>query len=140
MMTTLLSIVIIGLIISYIVLIFYIRKYYYASMKRETWRLTLLFAALNISYVCRVIYLSVRYYNKALIQDKFYRTFVSRAAPLVWDLSSIVAILYLHFMSFREGNNRQIELPKAGHFKKKSTLPNVDDKSFNDSVTLETAR
>ena len=67
MMTTLLSIVIIGLIISYIVLIFYIRKYYYASMKRETWRLTLLFAALNISYVCRVIYLSVRYYNKALI-------------------------------------------------------------------------
>ena len=43
-------------------------------------------------------------------------------------------------MSFREGNNRQIELPKAGHFKKKSTLPNVDDKSFNDSVTLETAR
>ena len=101
MMTTLLAILIAGLVYSYIVLIYNIRKYYYQSMKQETRRLTILFAAFNISYVFRLIYLSTRHYDKALLEDKFSKTFVSRAVPLIWDLSSIVVILLLHFISFR---------------------------------------
>ena len=69
MMTSLLSILVAGLISSYVILIYNIRKYYYQSMKQETRRLTILFAAFNISYVCRLIYLNTRHYDKTLLED-----------------------------------------------------------------------
>ena len=57
MMATLLSIVIFGLILSYSVLIYKIKKYYYENMKVEYRRITILFASFNISYVLRLAYL-----------------------------------------------------------------------------------
>ena len=46
---------------------------------------------------------------------------------LVFDLTSIFAILVLHFISFRKSQTTKSDMPNAGHFKKESGLPNVED-------------
>ena len=93
LMGVLLGTLIFGLTISYIVLIYKVRKYYFDSMKLEIRRLTILFASFNISYMLRYIYLYTSYYHKFAIDDKFTRSLMQRILPIVFDLSSIMANL-----------------------------------------------
>ena len=106
LMGVLLGTLIVGLTISYVVLIYKVRKYYFDSMKLEIRRLTILFASFNISYMLRYIYLYTSYYHKFAIDDKFTRSLMQRILPIVFDLSSIMAILILHFMSFRKDSSK----------------------------------
>ena len=127
-MVTLLSIVISGLFLSYAVLIYKIKKYYYENMKTEFRRISILFASFNISYVLRLANLvSYSGFHIRIIKNHFTRETVTRFLPLIFDLSSILAILILHFISFRikddSSKSSQQKLPKAGHFKNESSLP-----------------
>ena len=128
MMATLLSIVIFGLILSYSVLIYKIKKYYYENMKVEYRRIPILFASFNISYVLRLTYLILATNGINAIDDHYTRVLWRRFLPLLFDLSSILAILILHFISFRNSDSENSsKLPKAGHFKDESALPRIDD-------------
>ena len=128
MVGTLLSIVIFGLILSYSVLIYKIKKYYYENMKVEYRRITILFASFNISYVLRLAYLILATKQIHFIHDHYHREIWRRFLPLLFDLSSILAILILHFISFRNSDSKNSsKLPKAGHFKDESALPRIDD-------------
>lgn len=135
MTTTLLVILTIGLIMAYTVLVYNIRKYYYQHMKTELRRLSILFAAFIISYFIRLIYEVLLFYG-------FYSSFVKRIyprgvliilMPLVWDLTSILAILVLHFISFRKSQTKKDRMPEAGHFNPEGGIPNVRNIVFDES-------
>ena len=142
-MSSLLAIVTLGLMISYIILLVYICKHYYASMKTETKRITLLFASFNVSYLCRLIYeflLGKKYYT-AIIQERFARRIVGALMPLIFDLTSIIAILILHFISFRNGTKqKKINMPQAGHFNENGGLPDVDDDTVNQVLSQRASK
>ena len=133
-MAPILIILIVGLFTSYCYLIYNIKKYYYESMKSEFRRLTILFASFNISYLLRLAYLLCSAVHIRAIDDHYLRLIMRRLLPLAFDLSSILAILTLHYMSFKKDKeaNRTSQLPKAGHFKDESALPKIDDIITND--------
>ena len=102
MMAPILIILIAGLFTSYCYLIYNIKKYYYESMESEYRRLTILFASFNISYLLRLAYLLCATFRLKAIDDHYIRLMLRRLLPLSFDLSSILAILTLHYMSFKK--------------------------------------
>ena len=101
-MVAMLSVLIIGLFTSYGYLIYNIKKYYYESMKSEFRRLTILFASFNISYLLRLAYILCSALHIRAIDDHYLRLIMRRLLPLSFDLSSILAILTLPYMSFKK--------------------------------------
>ena len=104
MSSTLLLVVSIGLIVSYLVLIHTICKYFKSSLQLEMKRLTILFASFIFAYVVRFFYqlgLGRHFYSK-VINHMTTRWYLANVAPVIWDIVSIVSILILHFVSFRE--------------------------------------
>ena len=62
----------------------------------------------------------------------------------MWDLSSILSILILHFISFRikkkaSENDKDSLVPKAGHFRDDGYMPNLDENNRLGSI-LSSAR
>ena len=133
MTTTLLAILTTGLVTAYTVLVYNIRKYYQQSMKTELRRLSILFAAFIISYFIRLIYVATSNSGiyKIIIKNWYVRIVFGTLMPLVWDLTSILAIQVLHFISFRKSQTKKDRMPEAGHFNPEGGLPHVDSISFN---------
>lgn len=98
------SILTAGLVTAYTLLVYNVCKYYRQSMKTELKRLSILFAAFIISYFLRLIYVatSVSGIYEKIVSNWYTRIVIATMMPLVWDLTSIVAILVLHFISFRK--------------------------------------
>ena len=104
MSSTLLAIVSIGLIVSYIVLVHSICKYFKNQMQHEMKRLTILFATFVVAYILRFFYqlgLGSKFYAHT-VHNMTTRWYLANAAPIIWDIVSIVSILMLHYVSFRE--------------------------------------
>ena len=100
----LLGIVSSGLIVSYVLLICAMCKYFREQMQKEIVRLTCLFATFVFSYFLRFIYeigLMCGVYEH-WIPDEIVRWKLVLFLPLLWDLTSILSILVLHFQSFRD--------------------------------------
>ena len=128
MAVALLSICSLGLTVSYLVLIISLCKHFKKQMKQEIMRLTLLFASFVIAYQLRFIYqlgLGSDYY-KNLVVSMVTRWHIILILPLFWDITSILAILVLHFKSFRRKNQK---IPKAGHFNEQSGMPTLETAS-----------
>ena len=97
-------------------------------MRIEKRRLTILFATFVVAYFLRFIYqliLGHRIYRE-WVQTLWVRWFIINILPLVWDITSILSILIMHYMSFREKPVIKI-IPRAGHFKEQSGLPEFSD-------------
>ena len=133
MMSTLLASITTGLMVTYIFLVYNICKYYYQSMRTEIKRITILFACFNISYLFRLIYeclLGKDYYIQ-LIQRKVLRKSLVTWIPVVFDLTSILAILILHVISFKNTKGaKKMNMPQAGHFNEKGGMPKAGDTSM----------
>lgn len=134
MTITTLAIVTTGLVTTYIVLVYNIRKYYHQSLKLEKRSLSILFAAFIISYFFRMIFEVILFAGvfDNLVLSYFARTILLILMPLVFDLTSILAILVLHFINFRKSQTEKDRMPEAGHFNPEGGLPKVRDLSYND--------
>ena len=116
-------------------------------MKQEVKRLSILFAAFVISYFLRFIYQllegSDSFDEKVYlvwINSLYIRWILATLFPLFWDLSSIVAILVLHFISFRANKvntdskeKKKVLVLNAGHYKSERGLPTTEGSSLRES-------
>ena len=117
-----------GLTITYAILIYIIKKYFNTQMRIEKRRLTILFATFVVAYFLRFLYtliLGHRYYRE-WVTYLWIRWFIINFLPLVWDITSILSILIMHYMSFRQKPVIKI-IPRAGHFKEQGGLPEFSD-------------
>ena len=118
MASTLLFFVSAGLITAYVVLVYNMSKYFKEQMKNEICKLTVLFATFVMAYFLRLFYqigLGHTFY-KEIISDMVCRWWFINILPLIWDITSILSILILHWMSFRKPAETKNML-KAGHYK-----------------------
>ena len=54
------------------------------------------------------------------------RWYFVNGLPIIWDITSILSILILHTMSFRQVKTVEA-LPKGGHFKMSVGVPDLSD-------------
>lgn len=96
-------------------------------MHVEMKRIKFLFATFVLAYILRSFYqifLSLSLYRK-LISSLVCRWYLIDMLPLIWEIPSILSILILHYISFQSAN----AMPAAGHFKKKSKMPDLETSS-----------
>ena len=88
-----------GLIVSYVLLICAMCKYFREQMQQEIVRLTCLFATFVLAYFLRFIYEIGLMYGvyEQWFPDETVRWKLVLFLPLVWDVTSILSILVLHF-------------------------------------------
>lgn len=93
----------IGLTFSYFVLIYSLCTYFRQEMHEQIVRLSGLFATFVLAYILRFFYQLGRgteiYIH--MIPSLFARWTIILGLPLIWDISSIISILILHYKSFR---------------------------------------
>ena len=98
-----LALVSIGLIIAYGFLVYNIKKYFKDNMILEIKSLTILFASFMIAYFLRTIYQCFlgKYKNVTNLDSPLVRTWIENMLWIIWDLVSIVSILILHYLNFK---------------------------------------
>ena len=128
----LLTICSIGLITAYVVLIYNMRKYFADQMKNEMCRLTFLFATFVLAYLFRSLYqigLMTNVFRK-MINKLTFRYQLIYTLPIIWDLASIVSILFLHYFSFNQKKQNSqrsgSRVPRAGHYRSVSAFPDFE--------------
>lgn len=138
--SSLLAILSTGLTLSYVILIYNLFAYFRYQMRNEMYRLTLLFATFVLCYVLRMIFqigLSTDYYI-TLIDHLVTRWALCIALPLLWDITSLVSILVLHFKSFSKKEDTH-SVPQAGHYNEQGGIPTVDGLTWSE-VTVSSSR
>ena len=124
MSSCLLAICSIGLIVAFVVLVHNINKYFLDQMRVEMKRLKFMFATFVFSYILRSLYQIGLIFSlyRELITSLVNRWYLIDTLPFLWDISSILSILILHYLSFRDVQ----KIPQAGHFNKSSRMPSYD--------------
>ena len=80
-------------------------------MRKEIIRLTFLFATFVLAYCLRFLYqigLMLDLYS-SIIKDEIVRWKLIFFLPLLWDISSIISILVLHYQSFRQNCPQEVK-------------------------------
>ena len=95
-------------------------------MKEQIVRLSVLFATFVFAYILRFFYQLGRGTDIYLdmCPNMVVRWSILLALPVVWDISSILAILILHYKSFKHA--KCSAGLQAGHFNKQAGLPPLD--------------
>ena len=61
------------------------------------------------------------------------------ALPLLWDIVSLISILFLHFKSFSKKEETSTQcVPQAGHYSQQGGVPSIDDLTWSDSFVSNT--
>ena len=133
----LLAVVSVGLTVTYVVLICSLCTYFREQMRQEITRLTFLFATFVLAYEMRFVYqigLTYGIYSK-LVENMIARWAIILFLPLLWDVVSIVSILYLHFASFKNCPSSNEGGTHNGT--QQSAVQTIDTGTIDDSI-LET--
>lgn len=82
-----------------------IRNYYKGKMSTEMQWLSILYATFGVSYGLRMGYqYGLGSFHK-IVPEMVVRWHVVNTVPLLWDITSIGAILIMHHMNFRPRKN-----------------------------------
>ena len=115
MSTIELACVSLGLIISYCFLIYKIKKYFRDHMILEVKSLSILFASFMLAYTLRTFYQMWlgQYKNLAFLSNPYVRWWIMNYLWIIWDIVSIISILILHHVNFREKKYEDIVDPPS---------------------------
>ena len=112
-----LSIVSVALIITYVILVYNIKRYFKDHMILEIKSLSILFASFMIAYALRTVYqLFLGYYkNLDAFSDPYLRWWLQNYLWIIWDIVSIVSILVLHHINFKDKKMTIIDPPSRNN-------------------------